>query len=285
MWLQVKSFFDTEFNGSNLKGKYTRLIGLTGAPIEVDGIRYRDKVDEETEQEDKCYDRSKAIMDMVELDEDPMKIMVFSETIFMSWMMDQANKDLLFAIGSLLFVMCYMSFHLRSFFLGGFAMLNIVFSFPVTLAIYRFIGRVTYYSTLHNLVVFIVLGIAADQTFVFTDAWRQSAAIDAIKNDMTRRLAYTWKRAARAIMVTASTTCVAFMATGFSDIMPISSFGIYAAIIIPVNYCLVITMYPAVLMFWEKHINNKVCTCLDGKFDVKKPEVNENMTDREKYIG
>ena len=80
-------------------------------------------------------------------------------------------------------------------------MLNIVFSFPLTLFFYRYVGQVTYYGTLHNLVVFIVLGIAADQTFVFTDAWRQSIALDAIKDDKTKRLAYTWKRVVRVIMV------------------------------------------------------------------------------------
>ena len=32
----------------------------------------------------------------------------------------------------------------------------------------------TYYSTLHSLAIFILLGIAADDIFVFVDGWRQS---------------------------------------------------------------------------------------------------------------
>ncbi len=120
------------------------------------------------------------------------------------------------------------------------------------------------------MVIFIVLGIAADQTFVFTDAWRQSEAISEIAGDMTKRLAYTWKRAAKAILITASTTSVAFLATGTSDIMPISSFGIYAGIIVPVNYLIVVCNYPAILMLWEKYINKKICTCMDTQCE-KKP--------------
>ncbi len=98
-------------------------------------------------------------------------------------------------------------------------------------------------------------------------------------------MAYTWKRAARAIAVTSSTTCVAFFATSISDIMPISAFGIYAAIIIPVNYLLVVTMYPAALIFWDKKIDNKMCTCCDNKCDIKPPEVVDSMTDHEKYVS
>ena len=43
----------------------------------------------------------------------------------------------------------------------------------------------------------------------------------------------------------------AFLATAFSKIIPISSFGIYAATIIPVNFILVITAFPPILMWWE----------------------------------
>jgi hypothetical protein len=54
-------------------------------------------------------------------------------------------------------------------------MLMIMSSFPITNVIYRYIGQVTYFSNLHNLVTFIVLGIAADDIFVIIDAWKQSA--------------------------------------------------------------------------------------------------------------
>ena len=50
--------------------------------------------------------------------------------------------------------------------------LMIIFSFAVTGMIYEGIFRITYMSDLHNIVVFIVLGIAADDIFVFIDAWR-----------------------------------------------------------------------------------------------------------------
>lgn len=67
-------------------------------------------------------------------------------------------------------------------------------------------------------------------------------------------MAVTFKRASKAMLATSSTTSAAFFATGFSAIMPISSFGIYAGILIPVNYILVITFFPAILIYWEKNL-------------------------------
>lgn len=58
------------------------------------------------------------------------------------------------------------------------------------------------------------------------------------------------------MMVTSLTTMVAFLATGCSSIMTISSFGIFAAIIVPVNYFQSIFLLPAYYVTYEKHIAN-----------------------------
>ena len=43
--------------------------------------------------------------------------------------------------------------------------------------------------------------------------------------------------------------------------MSISSFGYFAAIIIPVNYLLVITAYPPALVIQERYLKNKCARC------------------------
>jgi predicted RND superfamily exporter protein len=72
-------------------------------------------------------------------------------------------------------------------------------------------------------------------------------------------MSYTWKRAVRAMMVTSSTTSAAFMANFFSPLMPIKAFGMYAAIIVPANYFLVVLFYPPALITYERHIEGKYC--------------------------
>ena len=83
------------------------------------------------------------------------------------------------------------------------------------------------------LVVFIILGIGADDVFVYSDAWLQSAEDvprdlgEARSAHLERRVAYAYARALEAIFNTSFTTAVAFFATATSKIMPISTFGIF----------------------------------------------------------
>ena len=131
-------------------------------------------------------------------------------------------------------------------------MIQTLLSFPVAFFFYRLVGQVSAYSTIHNLSVFIILGIAADDLFVFTDAWRQTGKFPMTRDDMNRRMALTYRRASKAMLVTSLTTASAFLVTGFSDIMPISAFGILSATLILANYLLVISMYPAVLVLHHR---------------------------------
>ena len=106
-------------------------------------------------------------------------------------------------------------------------------------------GRVGIVGAMQILVVFIILGIGADDVFVYSDAWLQSAEDverefgEARDSYMQRRVAYAYARALEAIFNTSFTTAVAFFATATSKIMPISTFGIFAAICVLMNYGLV----------------------------------------------
>lgn len=79
-------------------------------------------------------------------------------------------------------------------------------------------------------------------------------------------MAITFRRASRAMLATSSTTSAAFLATGFSSIMPISSFGFYAGLLIPVNFLLVIMFFPAILVISETRFANMgICCCIKKK--------------------
>ena len=75
-------------------------------------------------------------------------------------------------------------------------------------------------------------------------------------------MSYAWKRALRAIAVTSSTTAAAFLANVFSPMMPVQSFGIYAAIIIPANYLLIVLLFPPAVIIYEDHFEKfRWCGC------------------------
>ena len=81
-------------------------------------------------------------------------------------------QDAMFACLSILFVFCFLIYHLKSFFLASTGMSLIIFSFPISQIICEGVLEVTYVGVLHAMVVFIVLGIGADDIFVFIDGWR-----------------------------------------------------------------------------------------------------------------
>jgi predicted RND superfamily exporter protein len=69
------------------------------------------------------------------------------------------------------------------------------------------------------MIIYIVLGIAADDIFVFYDAFQQSAEMDKkVMDTLEKRLTYSFRRAARAMAITSSTTAVAFFANALTPI-------------------------------------------------------------------
>jgi predicted RND superfamily exporter protein len=166
---------------------------------------------------------------------------------------DCIREDSSYAIFSVVFVFLYFIIHLRSIFLAFIGISIILLSFPIAVCITEGIFRVTYFSNLHTLAIFIVLGIAADDIFVFIDAWRQSEKVAPMffRDDKKLRMAYAWRRSVRAMAVTSSTTSVAFISNMFSPLMPIKAFGLFAGVIIPVNYILVVIFMPPAIIFFE----------------------------------
>ena len=77
-------------------------------------------------------------------------------------------------------------------------------------------------------------------------------------------MAYTFRRASKACLATSSTTAFAFLSNGFSTMMPVSAFGYFASLIVPVNYILIVFYWPAFLIVYEEHVQRleaKVAAC------------------------
>lgn len=212
---------------------------------------------------------------------------IFSNEVQDYELQKQVLMDTYWAGGSIAFVFLYLLVHLQSLLLACFSILMILFSFPVTQLIYKYVFGISFFVSIHNLVVFIVLGIACDDIFVIVDAWRQSEHIKEFKGSLRKRLAYSFRKTAKAVAITSSTTCCAFVANAFSKILPIRAFGIYAAIIIPVNYILIYVMLPPMIVFHDKYFKNmRCCTAVDnkklgkdGKMRVQKKAVNKYEVD------
>ena len=187
---------------------------------------------------------------------------LYGALIYETTVDEYADSDMSYAVFSVLFVFLYMWFHLRSFLLAVYSIFMILESFPITQVIYRGILKIEFYQTLTQLSIFMVLGVAADDIFVLVDAWRQTRSHPLLAKSQRRRMAYAFNRANSAMIVTSSTTTVAFLANALSEILPIRTFGIFAAIIIPLNYILVVTVLPSMLILHERHLLNRNMCCI-----------------------
>jgi predicted RND superfamily exporter protein len=179
------------------------------------------------------------------------------------------------AMLSVVFVWIWTWRHTGSVYLASVGMGMILMSLPSSLLIYKVVYQIPYFVQIHILAVFLVLGIGADDVFVLVDAWKQSAKMsgdehtslsEGLTDEQKRqysRLVFSLTRARQAIFNTSFTTAVAFLATGVSPVMPISSFGIYAATAIVMNYFMAITILPPAVIIYHRNFSSKRNYCYD----------------------
>jgi len=181
------------------------------------------------------------------------------------------QDDFLFAGGSVLFVFAYMYFHLRSCFMAGVGMLQIVCSLPIAGLFYQGVFQVKFFQFIHILTIFLVLGIGADDLFVLTDTWRGTAAVVPCMSqsgvyshaELKERMLITYRRTLTAILNTSFTTAMAFLSCSGSKVMPMRTNGWYAALAIVINFVLTVTLSPATLMIHEYRLAGKRRCCPD----------------------
>lgn len=167
------------------------------------------------------------------------------------------------AVGfSVILVFVFLRTHLGSFFLATVSIFQMLMSIPVALFFYRGVFQVDFFTQLHILAIFLILGVGADDVFVFVDKWKQTDKSLPLEDRMAETIGHT----AAAVFNTSFTTAVAFFATAVSPIMPISAFGIFAAMAIMLNYVFCITLTPVTILVFEKHLHGNSCKtlCLGG---------------------
>ena len=126
---------------------------------------------------------------------------------------------------------------------------------------------------MHILTIFLVLGVGADDVFVLNDAWKQSFAAFPKKDGedeselLKKRMYYAYKRTASAVFNTSFTTAMAFVSTGISPMMSISTFGWFASVCICINYIFVITWTPTVILVHHLYVVPAYNKCVGRKVD------------------
>jgi len=196
--------------------------------------------------------------------------------------------DVCLAIGSLVFVGLFMWVQTGSVFLCLAGMFEVIFSFVLSLSTWKVFGNESF-TFMHALVIYIILGVGADDVFVFLDAWKQSRAQPFVVSGSTAaRFSWTLQRSFNAMVVTSTTTCVAFTLTTLTDMPIVSTFGTFAAIVIIWNLFLVCTWFAACVVVHDTylvrgcyagsvaaHTCGCCCVCCAGQWGLDREEEEE----------
>ncbi|CAK9002145.1 unnamed protein product [Durusdinium trenchii] len=180
-----------------------------------------------------------------------------------------AMPDFLLSFISVILVFGIVYLHTKSSIIAASSMFMMIMTLPVAALVYQGVLRVQYFEFLHILVVYLVLGIGADDIFVFKDTFCHIVKAEfpfvrggrLSEEQEIKALSLTFQRAGVAIFNTSFTTALAFASCSVSRCMPMRTCGWYAATCIVTLYVLTLTYFPPVLLFWHRRLQAKRCCC------------------------
>ena len=118
-------------------------------PLDVDGTKYKSRTDRTKEQNEYISEYSVDVYDKFKDDDSEDFRGYFASLAFINKIWgDIFIADMNWIMLSILLVWLYITFHVRSIFLGMAGMLQILFSFPISVVIYRWVLQINYYSFL-----------------------------------------------------------------------------------------------------------------------------------------
>ncbi|XP_070257135.1 protein dispatched homolog 1 isoform X2 [Myotis yumanensis] len=172
---------------------------------------------------------------------------------------DYLLMDTVYPAIAIVIVLLVMCVYTRSVFITLMTMFAIISSLIVSYFLYRVVFNFEFFPFMNLTALIILVGIGADDAFVLCDVWNYTK-FDKPQADTAETVGVTLQHAALSMFVTSFTTAAAFYANYVSNITAIRCFGVYAGTAILVNYLLMVTWLPAVVVLHERYLLN-IFTC------------------------
>ncbi|NXU48505.1 DISP1 protein, partial [Turnix velox] len=177
---------------------------------------------------------------------------------------DYLLMDTVYPAIAILIVLTVMCVYTKSIFITLMTMFAIISSLIISYFLYRVVFNFQFFPFMNLTALIILVGIGADDAFVLCDVWNYTK-MDKPQAGTSETVSVTLQHAALSMFVTSFTTAAAFYANYVSNITAIRCFGVYAGTAILVNYLLMVTWLPAVVVLHERYLLN-VFSCF------KKPQ-------------
>jgi len=263
----INYFFDDGFNNSTLVSEYTRGLFDFGGPLEgfSDVINSDDESEQESQFADWWFDQDldKAV------DENKRSLWrVTQPTCLNTALLFQILIRLLVVDGAMAIVPLFIVFivvwlQTRSLFIAIITLTEMLLAFTAAIFCSAGILQIKWVAFEQFLALYIVLAIGADDVFVFMDAYYQSFYMGPKVNaSFETRMAWVYRRAGLAMLITSLTTAAAFVATAASSPIPtLQNFGIFAAWVILIDYVLVMTLLCSCVVIYHNCFEMKTGLC------------------------
>ena len=155
--------------------------------------------------------------------------------------------------------------YLPSFVLVIGTFVDIFLSFGYAYFIYCYTFAIVFYPVINVLTLLLLTAVSVVDVFIFCDTWQQ------VKTEhpswtAEQRMSKTFSHAITPIFVTSFTTAAAFLTNLVSDIAAIQCFGVFAALVIVVNYAIMSTIIPALVIVTERCAASFPCSCRVSTF-------------------
>ncbi|KAL7545699.1 hypothetical protein ACHAWF_009050 [Thalassiosira exigua] len=258
---------DKGFSAENPVSMYSRGIVTWGGPLE-DRNKTANEEDSEKEEdsdddERKAFIKEHYLEDMNTQAEGSRHASInsyyFMTTIIGEVILDIVSKDAMLAIFSFAFIFFWLRVNTASWFLALIGLVEIFFSIPVAWFLFTVVFRIKYFATLNALALFVVAAIGADDIFIFMDAYKQSRYHPEVLVDLETRMSWVYRRTGTAMGITSATTCAAFLCTLITPLPSIQSFGIFAAVVIFIDYVLVMSLFCTSVVIYHNRYESNAC--------------------------
>ncbi|XP_065833331.1 protein dispatched homolog 1-like [Oscarella lobularis] len=161
---------------------------------------------------------------------------------------------------SLVIIIVIMWIYTQSFFMTSMGSIAIVFAMVITYFLYHIVFRIPFFGYLNLLSFIVVIGVGADDVFVYLDIWRHTKTTRP-NADVASWIDTTLKHAALAMFVTSCTTATAFYTNAISAITALRVFGVFAGTAIIMNYIMMITWLPAIVVIHDRYFDGCCGRC------------------------
>lgn len=168
---------------------------------------------------------------------------------------DYLLTDTVYPAIAIMIVLLVMCVYTRSVFITLMTIIAIISSLIVAYFLYRMVFNFEFFPFMNLTALIILVGIGADDAFVLCDVWNYTK-FDRPGAQLSETVGVTLQHAALSMFVTSFTTAAAFYANYVSNITAIRCFGVYAGTAILVNYVLMVTWLPAVVVLHERYLPN-----------------------------